>query len=185
MIRPLLAAMLLSASAMAPAQELPPESIYRLSMGLTDQSGRVTGLDRYRGQPVLVSMFYGSCPHVCPLLISTVQRMERELPAAQRPRLRVLMVSLDPDRDTPEKLAELAARHRADLSRWTFARAGEPDVRKLAALLNIQYRKLPDGEFNHATVVTLLDAEGRVQASTTSMLRLDPEFTGRLREMTR
>lgn len=185
MIRPLLAAVLLSAAAVAPAQDAPPDSIYRLPMGLTDQSGRAAGLDRYRGQPVLVSMFYGSCPHVCPMLISTVQRMERELPPAQRSRLRVLMVSLDPERDSPEKLAELAARHRADLTRWTFARAAEPDVRKLAALLNIQYRQLPDGEFNHATVVTLLDAEGRVQAATSSMLRLDPEFTNRLREITR
>ncbi len=175
-----LAAVLVAAAlalvAPAPAAELPGDSIYRLPVALTDQAGKPATLERYRGQPVVISMFYASCPHVCPMLISTVQRMERELAPDRRGRLRVLMVSLDPDRDSPAVLAELAARHHADLARWTFAQTGAGSVRKLAALLDIQYRQLPDGEFNHATVVTLLDADGRIVAHTGSMLRPDPEF---------
>lgn len=179
-MRGVVAALLSAVCTAALAQSPPPDSIYLLPMPLTDQSAKETRLDRYRGQPVLVSMFYGSCPHVCPMLISTVQRMERELTPTQRKKLRVLMVSIDPERDTPPKLAELAERHHADLSRWTFARASEPDVRKLAALLNIQYRRLPDGDYNHATVITLLDAEGRIAATTSSLLRLDADFLRQL-----
>lgn len=159
----------------------PGDSVYQLQAKLEDQSGVATTLDRYRGQPVLISMFYGSCPHVCPMLISAIQRYERELPEPQRARLRVLMVSIDPGRDTPGHLGEVAERHRIDLQRWTLARTDPVSVRKLAAVLNIQYRQLPDGEFNHSTVITVLDAAGRPLRATSSMLRPDPEFAAALK----
>ena len=178
---------LLCAAGVAPAAApvIPEDSLYQLAMPLADQAGRPATLDLARGHPVMVTMFYGSCPHVCPMLISTLQRLERELPDASRARLRVLMVSLDPQRDTPAKLSEVAARHGVDLARWTLARAEPQDVRRLAAALNIQYRQLPDGEFNHSTVITLLDAQGRIQKQTSSLLRLDPEFTAALHAATR
>jgi protein SCO1 len=163
---------------------LPGDSVYQVDARLEDPSGAATGLDRHRGAPVVISMFYGSCPHVCPLLISTIQRYERGLPEPQRARLRVLIVSIDPKRDTPAKLAEIAARHGVDGGRWTLARTDEASVRKLAAVLNIQYRELPDGEFNHSTVITLLDAEGRVMRATSSMLRPDEEFAQALKAAT-
>jgi protein SCO1 len=172
-----------SARAAAPAP-LPGDSLYQLRIALTDQAGAATTLDRYRGQPVVVSMFYGSCPHVCPLLIATIQRYERELPEVQRGRLRVLMVSLDPARDTPAHLTEVARRHRVDLQRWTLARTDAGAVRKLAAALNIQYRQLPDGEFNHSTVITVLDGDGRPLRQTSAMLRPDAEFAAALQAAT-
>lgn len=163
----------------------PGDSLYQMQIPLTDQGGKPVKLDLYAGHPVLVTMFYGSCPHVCPMLVSTIQRYELELPEASRGRLRVLMVSLDPGRDTPAKLTEVAQRHRADLARWTFARAGADDVRRLAAALNIQYRQLPDGEFSHSTIITLLDPQGRIQQQTSSLLRLDAGFAAALERATK
>jgi protein SCO1/2 len=166
----------------AGAPAVPGDSLYQLATPLTDQSGKPAKLDLHSGQPVLVTMFYGSCPHVCPMLVSTIQRYERELPETSRGRLRVLMVSLDPERDTPARLTEVAQRHRVDLARWTFARAAAADVRRLAAALGIQYRQLPDGEFSHSTIITLLDGEGRIRRQTSSLLRLDPEFTAAVQD---
>lgn len=181
-----LAAILLCACAIGgAAAAMPDDSLYQLAMPLTDQAGKATKLDRHAGHPVLITMFYGSCPHVCPMLVSTIQRMERELPESGRGRLRVLMVSLDPARDTPALLTELAQRHRVDLSRWTLARAEPQDVRRLAAALDIQYRQLPDGEFSHATVITLLDRDGRMVRQTSSLLRLEPDFNAALAGATR
>jgi cytochrome oxidase Cu insertion factor (SCO1/SenC/PrrC family) len=42
---------------------LPPNSVYNLQVPVEDQFGEITGLDRYKGQPVLITMFYASCPH--------------------------------------------------------------------------------------------------------------------------
>ncbi|HKY92061.1 MAG TPA: SCO family protein [Nevskiaceae bacterium] len=163
------------------ADPLPPDSVYRLAMPLVRQDGTAAGLDLARGSPVLISLFYASCPHACPLLINTVQRLEKTLPPESRHRLKILLVSIDPDSDTPEKLAELVQRHKVDPARWTFARASAGDVRKLAAVLGIRYRELPDGEFNHSTVVSLLDGSGRIVQQTAEMMTLEESFIATLR----
>ncbi len=136
-------------------------SIYQLDVDLAGHDGVASGLDRYAGQPVVISMFYGSCPHICPMLISSIKAAEQQLPEAQRDGLRVLMISLDAERDTPESLAKVAEQHEVPETRWTLASAGESDVRKIAAVLGIRFRKLPDGNFNHTSEMILLDAQGR------------------------
>jgi protein SCO1/2 len=144
------------------SERLPGDSVYHLQIGLTNQSGQTHGLDVYRGHPVLITMFYGSCPAVCPLLIESVRALEKSVDTEQRAELRVLMISIDPARDTPQALAKLAAERKVDTSRWTLARADAAAVRKVAAMLNIQYRQLPNGEFNHSSVITLLSPDGRI-----------------------
>jgi protein SCO1/2 len=113
----------------------PPGSIYQLDAALTNQAGQPIGLDVYRGHPVLVTMFYASCPAACPLLIDTMRAIERSIDPKTLSGLRVLMVSVDPERDTPAALAELAKTRRIDLARWTLATADAATVRKIAALL--------------------------------------------------
>jgi protein SCO1/2 len=159
----------------------PPTSIYQLEAKLTDQAGEARGLDLYRGQPVLVTMFYASCPATCPLIIDTLRATERELTAAQRARLRVLMISIDPERDTPAALRELAAARHNDTARWTLAGADAATVRSIAALLDVQYRRLPGGDFNHSTVIALLSPDGEIEASSATLGHADPVLLARLR----
>lgn len=163
---------------------LPDESIYHLNVVLTNQSGRQHGLEVYRGQPVLVTMFYGSCPAVCPLLVESVRSTESSLSESQKSQLRVLMISIDSERDTPQALAALAQQRKVDLSRWTLARAESPAVRKIAAMLGIQYRQLPNGEFNHASVITLLDRNGAIVMQSSRLGAVDTELVGALRGLT-
>jgi protein SCO1 len=136
------------------------DSVYALSASLVDQRGRPVGLDLFRGHPVLMSMFYATCPDACPLLIADLQRIERELPPRIKADLRIVLVSVDPGRDTPEALQALARARQVDESRWRLLRAPEDTVREIAALLGIKYRRLPDGSFNHSSVITLLDPNG-------------------------
>ena len=144
----------------APAAPPRTDSVYELSASLVDQDGQKVGLDLFRGHPVLISMFYTTCPDACPLLIADLLRIERDLPAPTRADLRVVLVSLDPEHDTPEALRALANAHGLDLSRWRLLRAPDDTVREVAAVLGIRYRKLPEGGFNHSSVITLLDPSG-------------------------
>lgn len=139
-------------------------SLYDLPMALTDQRGATVRLDDFRGHPVLISMFYASCPHACPMLISDVKAIERDLDAATRADLRVVLVTFDPAHDTPAVLQRLAEQHGVDQARWRFAIASDADVRTLAAALNIKYRRLPDGSYNHSSLITLLDGRGATVA---------------------
>ena len=156
--------------------DYPDTSIYQLTSSITDQDGREQNLDTFRGHPVVITMFYGTCPHVCPLLISTIQKTEQALAPRDRAKLRVLMVSIDPEKDTPQLLSDVADRHHVDDARWKLTRASPADVRKIAAVLGIRYRKLPNGEFNHSTVLTLLDREGVIRARTSRIPGVDEAF---------
>lgn len=146
------------------APDAPSESVYRLAMKLVDQDGRDVTLDAHRGGPVVMAMFYASCTSACPLLIAQLKAADAQLTPAERTRTRFVLVSLDPERDTPQALSELARRHALDLERWSLERAGEADVRRLAAVLGVKYRKLPNGDYNHSSVITVLDREGVARA---------------------
>ncbi len=141
-------------------------SIYPLAVALHDERGAPIALDVYRGHPVVVSMFYGSCPVACPLIVSHVKELEATLAPADREELRVLLVSFDPEHDTPEALSAIARARSLDLSRWTLATGTDDDVRQIAAALGVSYRAMPGGGFSHDSVLTVLDAEGRVRART-------------------
>jgi protein SCO1/2 len=173
----------LSVLAVCVAAALPTDSLYQLRATLTTQQGAVAGLDLYQGHPTVISMFYGNCPSYCPMLITAVQVYEAHLDEAARARLRVLLVSFDATHDTPQRLTELSTMHRADPARWTFASAREPDARRIAALLGFHYRKLPDGSFDHTQVITLVDGQGRVLASTAKLIG-DAAFQAKLQAST-
>ena len=173
---------LLALAALAAAQatravgatpELPGASVYQLKPVLADQDGHAFEIGTLRGQPVLVSMFYSSCEKVCPMIFETIRLTLKALPPAQAERVKVLMVSFDPARDTVAVLKKTADAHGCD-ARWTLARGSDADVRKLAALLGVQYRRLASGEFNHSSSIELLDSDGRIAGRSGTLGAVDP-----------
>ena len=156
--------------------ELPGNSVYQLKVPLVDQDAHKTRWDDAPKGPRIVSMFYSNCDFVCPMLFEAIKVVEAGLPAESRQRLSVGLVSLDPQRDTPAVLKKTASQRSIDEARWRLYRADAADVRKLAATLSIQYRQLTGGEFNHSTVLILLDAQGRVIARTEKICAVDPAF---------
>ncbi len=170
------ALLLLSLAAAEGEPPLPPDSIYNLQVPVEDQSGEVSGLDRYKGQPVLVTMFYASCPHVCPMLISTIRQLESKLSPEELSELRVMTISIDPERDAPALLLETMQRHSVDASRWSMLRPQPGDLRAIAGVFGVKYKQLPDGEFSHSTKIILLDRDGVTVASTDQIGRQDVVF---------
>ena len=55
-------------------------------------------------------------------------------------------------------------------------------MRTVAALLNLQYRQLPDGEFNHSTVIALLSPQGAIEATSSKLGTPDDALLARLRD---
>lgn len=169
----------------APATALPSDSVYQLAVRLTDQEGASRDWASYGGKPRVVPMFYTSCQFICPLIIDSDKAIERSLSQVQLQRLGFVLISIDPARDTPKALkGVLEARH-LDPFRWSLLSPSDADVRTIAAVLNIRYRALADGDFNHTTALILLDARGRVLARTERVgPQLDPEFLDAVRHVT-
>ncbi len=143
-----------------PPASPPADALYAMHPALRDQTGAPIPIDVFRGHPLLVSMFYGSCPSACPVLVSNVARIDAQLPPAVRDDARVLLVSFDAEHDTPELLTSVASAHHLDLGRWSLAAAPDDDARDLAAFLGISYRKLPEGGFEHTSVIVAFDRSG-------------------------
>ena len=168
-------------AARAEARDIPGDSVYQLRAQLTDQDGRSFELSSLRGQAVLVSMFYSSCKQVCPMIFETIRLTLLALPVADRERVRVMMISFDPARDSVAVLKATAEAHRCD-ARWALLRAEDAEVRRIAAVLGVQYRRLASGEFNHSSAIELLDTEGRIAARTGTLGAADPGFVKAVRK---
>ena len=177
-----LAMLLLFGSANA-ATPLPGNSIYNLPVQLTDQNGHQQKLVERRGRPQLITMFYTSCQMVCPMIIDSMRLTRNALDAPTRARIDLLAVSFDPARDDVATLHTYAEKRKLDSHIWTLARAEPAQVRQLSGVLGLQYRQLPDKEFNHSSELILLDADGRIAARTTRIGKLDSEFVEAIRKI--
>lgn len=162
---------------------LPGDSVYQLDVAGTDQNGVTQRFPALRGKVRIISMFYANCPYVCPMIINTIKQTENTLTDAQRAQTGVVLISLDPERDTPEALKEVEITRHLDGKRWTLLRTDAGDVRKLAAVLGIQYRALENRDFNHSTAIILLDTDGRIRASSDHIGEPNPEFEAALKAL--
>ena len=178
----LVAGLLLSGGAWA-ATPLPGDSVYNLSVQLTTQDGQQQLLSTRRGRPQLVTMFYTSCQMVCPLIIDSLRLTRNALDPAVRPQIDILAVSFDPAKDDVATLRTYAEKRKLDPRVWTLARAEPAQVRQLSGVLGLQYRQLPDGEFNHSSELILLDVDGRIAARTSMIGKLDPAFVKAVNEL--
>jgi len=123
------------------------------------------------GQVAVVSFVYSSCGQGCPLALATLQRLDRDLAAQPElaGKVRLVTVSFDPSRDTPERMAELRE-HLAPRGPWRFVTA--PDDAALAPVLAdygqsvIRYVDVDGAEtglLGHVLKVFLVDESLRIR----------------------
>lgn len=165
---------------------LPADSIWQLDATLTRQDGAPVPLAGLAGKPRIVSMFYSSCPYMCPLIIDTALAVQHGLSAQERSKLGIVMISIDPRNDSPEVLDSLMHKRKLDPQTWMLAGADDRTVRRIAAVLGVRYRELEGGGFNHTSVLILVDADGRIVARTENMgAPPDPEFMAAVQKLLR
>jgi protein SCO1/2 len=129
---------------------------------LIDQDGQERALSDLRGQAVLIDFIFTHCPGPCPILTSAHVDLQRGLPQELVPRTHFVSVSIDPERDTPERLRAYALERGADLARWWFL-TGEPEaVRDVLHAYHIGSVRKANGDFDHLVASFLIDPEGRI-----------------------
>ena len=128
-------------------------------LSLVDQSGRTVTLEQFRGRPVLVTFAYAHCETVCPVLVSEVLGARDALAS---PKPAVLIVTLDPWRDTPSRLGAIAERWGA--SGDVHVLSGVPDSveRVLNAWRVPRARNERTGDVSHPSVVYVIGTDGKI-----------------------
>lgn len=131
-------------------------AVYDLASSWRDQRGATRPIASLAGRPVVMAMIYTHCSATCPLIIGEMKRIEHADPGVA-----LVLVSLDPDRDTPGRLAEYASTEGLS-DRWTLLSGSDDDTRALAATLGVRYRRISAEELAHSNTLTLLDASGTI-----------------------
>lgn len=99
------------------------------SFELTAQSGAPFGLDQVRGHVSVANFIFTSCPSICPALTAKMSDLQRRF--AGLTDVRLVSFSVDPERDTPERLREYGARYGANADRWSFVTGRTDELRRV------------------------------------------------------
>lgn len=133
---------------------------------LLDQDGATAGRTVFEGQWNVVFFGFTNCPDICPATMTVLGQARRQLEAVgQQPLPRVVLVSVDPERDTPEAMARYVAYFGEDNLGLTGDLA---EIRKLTDALGIFFQKAGGDAatygVDHSTVVLVIDPRGRLKA---------------------
>lgn len=97
---------------------------------LTEASGRAVSRTDLLGRPWVADLVFTTCAGICPTMSQEMARLQKQTQDLSA--VRLVSISVDPERDTPAQLTEYAARFGADRSRWLFLTGDGADIRKLA-----------------------------------------------------
>lgn len=133
------------------------------SFTLTNQDGRRVAMADFRGKAVVLSFVYTECKDICPVLPQIVNRADQQLTAQEREKVRFVGISLDPNRDTPEKLRGFMKQHNLSSGRWTLLTGTLKEATKAADDYGIVVKPDVTGDLVHNAVYILIDPKGRLR----------------------
>jgi protein SCO1/2 len=105
--------------------------------------------DLLAGRVVAISFFHTSCKDVCPAVVQSLNTVRHQLGPLFGKRVTFVSISVDPENDTPERVAQFAKRQRADHPGWTFVTGRPDDLRAVHARLG---RNAAEGPEDHAVL---------------------------------
>jgi protein SCO1/2 len=148
-----------------------------------DGNEKQVSLESLRGKPVIISLIYTSCYHVCPTVTSNLARVVNiARDALGDDSFSVLTIGFDTPVDTPDRMRIFAAQRNIDLGNWHFVSTDADTLQQLAADVGFSYFSTPKG-FDHMIQATLLDGEGKVYRQVYGMAPEAPALVEPLKEL--
>lgn len=139
--------------------ELSGESIYNLTSRWKTQNEENYTLDHFKNKIVIAAMIFTHCESACPRIVADMQRIETALTESERRQVSFLLISMDPERDTPSRLTEFSLDHKLN-SNWTLICSGQDATTEIANVLGVRVKKLEGGGFDHSNIIHIIDKQG-------------------------
>lgn len=138
-----------------------PLPIDRMSFTLMDQDGKTVEPQDWLGRPTMVFFGFTWCPGICPTTLSDISGWLETL-GPQADQMNTVLISVDPERDTPEILGDYLSNFDPRITGLT---GSLPQIKAAAKGFRATYRKVPaeEGDYtmDHTAGVFLFDADGR------------------------
>jgi protein SCO1/2 len=135
-------------------------SLFQKPWRWTDEHGELVTFSKWKGSPLVLSMFYRSCTTRCPLTVAKLQRIEAAF-ARQNRSAHFVLVTLDPHNDQPWDLFAFKTAERLSEQSWHILQGGDADTRSLEHFLELHASAVDEGHIDHEVRIAVFDAEGR------------------------
>lgn len=147
-------------AATASLEEIPEMSVYNLPATWTTQDNKQIELKDLRGKVLVMVMIYTSCKAACPRLVADMRNIEKQVPGRDLDKVQFIMVSIDPETDTPQNLKNFSKENLMEDDHWMFLRGTPEDTREFAAVLAVSYKKITPIDFSHSNIISVFDKNG-------------------------
>lgn len=137
-------------------------SIYNLPSQWTNQNGKNIVMKDLKGKVLVMVMIYTSCKAACPRLVADMRNIESRLPEEIKDRVKLLLISIDPEVDTPKRLKAFAIENKMDTPQWEFLRSTPENTREFAAVLAVNYKKIAPLDFSHSNIISVFNTQGEL-----------------------
>jgi len=128
---------------------------------LVDSKGREITRQTFAGKPLLLTFIFTRCPvpNFCPLITNNFREIQQALASAPEQSVQLLSVSFDSEYDTPEVLAQYAARHTSDSDQWRFATGTTAETKQLTQAFSLSVQP-ESGTIAHGLATALISPDG-------------------------
>ena len=115
-----------------------------------------------KGKVLVMVMIYTSCKAACPRLVADMRNIESRLSEDVKENVQLVLVSIDPEVDTPKRLKSFSIENKMDGNQWVFLRSTEENTREFAAVLAVNYKKVSPIDFSHSNIISVFNTEGEL-----------------------
>jgi protein SCO1/2 len=139
-----------------------PEDLIKVQFELINGKNQTVTEKDFRNQYLLISFGFSSCTYVCPTILSDWAKMFKELPEKKAKQLQAIMISLDPERDSPEHMDQFSKLFNPGFQGLS---GSTKQIAHTAKNFRVTYHKVDIGDdyqINHSSMSYLVDPQGKL-----------------------
>jgi protein SCO1 len=144
------------------SSKLPDMSIFHLPSTWITQHNETIQLKELQGNVLVMVMIYTSCKAACPRLVADMKSIESKVKDQVKQQVKYVLVSIDPETDTPERLKSFAKENQMDDDQWIFLQGTIENTREFAAVLAVKYKQISPMDFSHSNIISVFNQQGEL-----------------------
>lgn len=148
-----------SDSTSAESSAISETSIFNLTSKWNTQDSKTIELKDLRGEVLVVVMVYTTCKAACPRLVVDMKSIHSKV---NNNDVRFVMVSIDPETDTPAKLKAFAKSNALVGEQWILMQGTVDDVREFSNVLAVKYKQISPMDFSHSNIISVFNPAGEL-----------------------
>jgi protein SCO1/2 len=143
------------------SNEISDESLFNITSDWKTQDNKSIKIQSFQGKIVIAAMVFTHCEGACPRIVADIQRIEKSFTPEELKNIQFLLISMDPERDTPERCTEFAKEYKLNPN-WTLISSNDDATIEMANVLNVKVKKLSGGGFDHSNTIHIIDQQGLI-----------------------